>query len=211
MKSRLASLSVALSLSLGAAVPLLSPSVAHAAHEVSGISLEDSTKVGGKELVLSGSGTRIKAGLFKVYVMGLYLSDKKTTAADVLAAQGPKRFKLVMLRELTGEEFGNIFLAAINKNLDKDEKSKLVNQLVKLGEVFETVGGLKKGDVKLGDWVPGTGGSISLNGKVVLPAQPEPLFYNALLRIWFGDKPADEFLKAELLGKPIPKGMQDPS
>lgn len=168
--------------------------------EVSGIKLEDSAQVGGKTLVLNGAGTRIKA-VFKVYAAALYLSEKKTTVADVLAAPGPKRFKLVMMRDLTGEEFGSAFLAGINKNLEKDEKTKFVNQLVKFGEMFETIGGLKKGDVIVGDWVPGTGTVLTLNAKRIVEPMPEPAFYSAILRIWLGNNPVDHLLKPQLLGE----------
>lgn len=177
----------------------LAMSTSTLAADVLGTKLDDTVKVAGKELVLSGAGIRMKA-VFKVYVLGVYLGKKETTAAGVLAAPGPKRFQLVMLRDLSGEEFGSSFLAGINKNLDKDEKSKLVNQLLKFGEVFEAVGGLKKGDVIMGDWVPGSGTVIHLNGKVIIEPQPDPLFYNAILRIWYGDKPADGALKNALLG-----------
>ncbi len=172
----------------------------HAA-ETSGVKLEDTAQVAGKPLVLSGYGTRIKA-VFKVYALGLYLSEKKTTTADVLAATGPKRFKLVLMRDLTSEEFGQALLTGINKNLDKEEKSKYVNQLVKLGDLFEEMtGGVKKGDVVTGDWIPGTGTVFQINGKQVGSALPDPTFYNAILRIWLGNNPADALLKPRLLGE----------
>ena len=170
------------------------------AMDVAGVQLEDTAKVGGKELVLSNAGVRIKV-LFKVYALGIYLNEKKTTVADILGAPGPKRFKLVMMRDVSGEEFGSSFMGAINKNLDKDEKSKFVNQLLKFGEMFETIGALKKGDVILSDWVPGTGTVLLLNGKPIVEPLPDAQFYSALLKIWLGDKPVDTSLKPVLLGE----------
>ena len=64
----------------------------------------------------------------------------------------------------------------------------------------ERIGGLKKGDVVIGDWVPGQGTVMTLNGKPVTDNISDPLFYNAVLRIWYGDKPADIALKKSLLG-----------
>ncbi len=170
------------------------------AMDVAGVQLEDTAKVGGKDLVLSNAGVRIKV-LFKVYALGIYLNEKKTTVADILGAPGPKRFKLVMMRDVSGEEFGSSFMGAINKNLDKDEKSKFVNQLLKFGEMFETIGALKKGDVILSDWVPGTGTVLLLNGKPIVEPLPDSQFYSALLKIWLGDKPVDTSLKPVLLGE----------
>jgi hypothetical protein len=51
------------------------------------------------------------------------------------------------------------------------------------------------------DWVPGTGLVAELNGKAIGSPIAEPAFYNAVLRIWLGDKPADEALKPLLLSK----------
>jgi hypothetical protein len=185
---------------LAAALGLaLSAAPAHAV-EVSGVKLEDSAKVGGKDLVLCCSGVRVKV-LFNVYALGIYLTEKKNTVADILGIAGPKRFKLVMMRDVSGEEFGSSFMSAINKNLEKDEKSKFVNQLLKFGEMFESIGALKKGDVIVSDWVPGTGTVLTLNGKPIVDPLPDPLFYNALLKIWLGDKPVDTILKPVLLGE----------
>jgi hypothetical protein len=192
MKRFTLSVLTAAALTLSAAMP------AHAV-EVGGVKLEDSMTVAGKNLVLNGAGLRVKA-IFKVYALGLYLPEKKTTTDAILALQGPKRFKIVMLRDLSGEEFGQAFLTGINKNLDKDEKAKFVNQLVKLGDLFEEVGGLKKGDTILGDW-NGSNTVFQVNGKTVGSALPDPAFYNAILKIWLGASPADSSLKPALLGE----------
>jgi hypothetical protein len=50
------------------------------------------------------------------------------------------------------------------------------------------------------DWVPGTGTVMTLNGKSVSEPLPDIGFYNALLKIWLGDKPVDTSLKPLLLG-----------
>lgn len=170
-----------------------------AAVEVEGVKLDDSVKVAGKELKLNGAGVRVRA-VFKVYVMGLYLGDKKKTPADVLAAEGPRRFTLVMLRDVSGADLGEAFMAGLNKNSDKAEKSKLVNQMAKFGEFFSTVEMIKKGDVLTSDWVPGSGTVLTLNGKAMGEALPDIAFYNAILKIWLGEKPADSDLKPALLG-----------
>jgi hypothetical protein len=170
-----------------------------ASAEVEGIKLDESAKVAGKELKLNGAGVRVRV-VFKVYVMGLYLPETKKTVADVLAADGPRRFTLVMLREVSGEDFGEAFMSGIDKNTDKTEKSKLANQLAKFSEIFAKMGALKKGDTLFGDWVPGSGMVMQLNGKPLAEPIPDIAFYNAVLRIWLGDKPADSDLKPALLG-----------
>lgn len=172
--------------------------------EVGGVKIDDSAKVAGKELKLNGAGVRTRA-LFKVYSMGVYLTKKETTVDGVLSAQGPRRITLVMLREVNSDDFGQAFMTGINANTDKTEKGKLVNQMVKLGEIFQAVGSLKKGDTLTVDWVPEKGTLIELNGKSQSDALPDVAFFNALLKIWLGDKPADSSLKPLLLGGKPPE------
>lgn len=168
--------------------------------EVEGIKLDDAAKVAGKDLKLNGAGVRTRFG-FKIYVLGLYLPEKKRTPAEVLASEGPRRFTIVTMREISGEDFGEAFMSGINKNLDKAEKSKIVNQMAKFGEIFAAQGQLKKGDVLISDWVPGSGMVMTLNGKSLSEPIPDVAFYNAVLRIWLGEKPADSSLKPALLGE----------
>ena len=185
-------------LAAAAAMALATPGIGMAA-EVGGVKLEDAVKVAGKDLKLNGAGLRTRA-MFKVYAMGLYLGKKETTVEGILGAQGPRRFNIVMLREVSGEDFGQAFMTGINANTDKAEKGKLMNQMVKLGEIFVNVGGLKKGDSLNVDWVPEKGTLIELNGKSLSDPLPDLAFYNALLKIWLGEKPADSALKPALLG-----------
>lgn len=193
MKAHLTALMTAAALALGAL------STAQAV-EIQGVKMEDTATVAGKSLVLNGAGARIKA-VFKVYVVGLYLTEKKSTPADVQAVGGPKRFKIVFLRDLTSDEFGQAFLTGINKNLEKDEKTKFVNQITKFGDLFTEFDSVKKGDTITGDFTPGVGTTIALNGKQLGSPLPDAGFYNAILRIWIGANPADNLLKPALLGE----------
>jgi hypothetical protein len=45
---------------------------------------------------------------------------------------------------------------------------------------------------------------VLVNGRPESDVINEPEFFNALLRIWIGSKPADEGLKEALLGRPQP-------
>lgn len=169
------------------------------AAEVAGVQLEDTAKVANKDLKLNGAGVRTRFG-FKVYVAGLYLPAKKTTTADILALEGPRRLKLVLMREVNSEDFGQAFMDGLNANSDKAEKAKFVNQTVKMGEIFASIPKLGKGDTITADWIPGVGLNILVNDKKVGETLPGIEFTNAYLRIWLGDKPADSSLKQALLG-----------
>jgi hypothetical protein len=173
---------------------------AQAAIDVNGIKFEDTNKVGGKELKLNGAGMRTKI-VIKVYAAGLYLPEKKTSVADIMKLDGPRRVTLVMARDIPAEDLGKAFMDGINENLDKTEKAKIVGQLGKFGEMFAAVDDIKKGDVLHMDWVPGTGTVCELNGKRIGEAVSDLNFYNAVLRIWLGEKPVDRSLKPALLGE----------
>ncbi|MRV70811.1 lipoprotein transmembrane [Duganella sp. FT92W] len=188
--------------SAAAAVVLAAASFqpALAAVDVAGVKFDDTATVAGQTLKLNGAGLRTKV-IFKVYALGLYLQDKKTNVADVLAAPGARRVHIVVLRELTSEEFGKAFMAGLNDNTDAAERAKIVPQTKQFGEMFASFPGLKKGDALTVDWIPGSGTQCFLNGKPIGPVLPDQAFYNAILRIWIGDKPVDSSLKPQLLGE----------
>jgi molecular chaperone DnaK (HSP70) len=178
---------------LAAALP------AFAAVDVAGVKFEDTATVNGQALKLNGAGLRTKV-IFKVYALGLYLPEKKTTVADILAVQGARRIQIVSLRDLSSEDFGDAFMKGLNANTDQAERTRLLPQTKTFGEMFAAIPGLKKGDVLLVDWIPGTGTVCTLNGKKIGQTVQDVAFYNAILRIWIGEHPADTDLKPKLLG-----------
>ena len=167
--------------------------------EVGGLKFDDTVKVAGKGLKVNGAGVRTRI-VVKVYALVLYLPEKKDTAAGVLESAGPRRFSLGLLREVTGEELGQAFMSGITANTDKAERSKFVNQLAQFGEAFVNIPQAKKGDVINVDWVPDTGTVMTFNGKPIGEPLKDIAFYNAVLKIWLGDKPVDSSLKPQLLG-----------
>ena len=183
---------------LAAACLALAASGANAA-QVSGITFDDSAKVAGQDLQLNGAGVRTKM-IFKVYAAGLYLPKKSAKVADILAMEGARRIKLVMMRELSSEDFGQAFMDGLNKNSSADEKTKLLDQTMQMGRLFAMVSRLGKGDTLHLDWVPGTGTVVSLNGRKLGEPLPDVAFYNAILKIWIGNDPADRSLRTGMLG-----------
>lgn len=169
------------------------------AAEVSGVKYDDTMKVAGKDLVLNGLGIRTKF-IIKVYATGLYLPEKAKTVPEVMKMEGPRRVRLVLMRDVTSDEFGQAFMAGLNHNLDKNEKSKIVTQISKFGEMFALLDALKKGDVLDLDFIPGSGTTCYLNGKRIGEVAPDVAFYNAILSIWLGENPVDTSLKPKLLG-----------
>ncbi|MBX3611851.1 MAG: chalcone isomerase family protein [Hydrogenophaga sp.] len=168
--------------------------------EVGGVPLEDRVTVAGSPLVLNGAGVRYKA-VFQVYTAGLYLSEKADTPDGVLAAPGAKRMTITMLRDIDAAELGKLFSRGMEDNMDRSAFSKLIPGVLRMSQIFAEYKRLNKGDAFQVDWVPGTGTILTVRGQVEGAPFKEPEFFNALMRIWLGPKPADWRLKDALLGK----------
>lgn len=172
---------------------------AFAADKSQQIRFDETVHVGGDDLKLNGYGIRRKL-IFNVYSAALYIKEKKTTVPDVLASSGARRVHLIMMRDVSNEDFGRGFITGIGQNNDRAEKAKWMNQFQRFGELFSSVPELKKGDVLHVDWIPAQGTVLSLNGKQLGEPYPDIAFYNALLKIWLGEKPVDDSLKKAMLG-----------
>jgi hypothetical protein len=170
------------------------------ARVVDGITYDEAVDVAGARLLLNGAGTRYKA-VFKVYTAGLYLSKKAGTLAEVLAVPGPKRLTLTFVREIGSEELGRLFIRGIKSNTPSEEYTRIVGSVMRMSQVFYDARRMKVGEVIDVDWVPGKGALISIRNAPVGEPFPEPEFYNAMLRIWLGQDPADWQLKDALLGQ----------
>ena len=167
--------------------------------EMAGVKFEDAIDQRGSKLVLNGAGIRYKA-VFKVYSAGLYLSKKASTPEEVLAMAGPKRISITMLRDIDSNELGKLFTRGVEDNAPRSEMSKLIPGLLRMSQIFSDQKKLVTGDSFTFEWVPGTGGMLTIKGNLQGEPFKEQEFYTALLRIWLGPNPADWKLKDALLG-----------
>lgn len=168
--------------------------------EVAGVKYDNSLQLANAKLQLNGAGVRYKA-VFKVYTAGLYLGTKAGTPEAVLAAPGPRRLHIVMLRDIDGNELGKLFTKGMEQNTSHEEFAKVIPGIIKMGEIFAQRKRLSSGDSFSIDFVPGTGVTLLVNGKTLAEPIKEPEFFNALMRIWLGKSPADSQLKDALLGR----------
>lgn len=169
--------------------------------EVGGVALADMTKLGGADLLLNGAGIRTRA-VFKVFVGALYLTEKKSAAAEAIAQRGPKRVALHMLRDLTAEQLGGALNDGLAANLSEAERTQFKSQIEELKATMDAVGAAREKSVVTLDYLPDAGIRIAIDGA----PRGKPIagedFYRALLKIWLGDKPVDRSLKAGMLGQP---------
>jgi hypothetical protein len=170
------------------------------AAEVAGVKLEEKDRVANADLVLNGAGLR-KRAFFQVYAAGLYLQEKKTAAADAIAAPGAKRVAMHMLRDVSADQLSGALADGIKENHTDAETKALEPRLQQLIAVMAEIKEAKKGMRITLDWLPAAGTQVTVEGKPAGAPIPGEDFYRALLRIWLGDKPVQDDLKRALLGE----------
>ena len=190
----------ALSLAVLAPAHAQSPSAFGQGTELAGIRYAPTAAVGGSTLQLNGAGIRYRF-VVRVYTAGLYLGTRAATPDAVLAAPGPKRLHVVMLRDIDANELGRLFTRGMQDNAPRDEFVKSIPGTIRMGELFAAKKRLASGESFSVDWVPGQGTTVLINGRPSGEPIKEPEFFNALMRIWLGPNPADAQLKDALLGQ----------
>ncbi len=167
--------------------------------DLEGAKLEDKVQVNKVSLSLNGAGVR-SIMFFKMYVMGLYLTEKSNTEDAVFMNKGEKRIALhVVVGEAKSERFLNGFRKGIENNHNEQEVLLLRERMEAFNDLFDTIKTMKKNDVITMDWQPGSGTHINMNGSELGLIAGED-FFHALLSIWIGAKPVSADLKKGLLG-----------
>jgi Chalcone isomerase-like len=159
-------------------------------------------QVEGKPLMLNGAGTRYKA-IFKIYDVALYTQGKVRSTAELLALPGPKRLQFVAMRDLPSAEIGRLFVRAMTENSPPDVVELQAVSVARLIEVFSSVPKLVSGEPFAMEFIPGKGTTFEIDGKAQGAPVGDADFFAMVMKIWFGDSPADPMLKDALLGIPI--------
>ncbi len=158
-----------------------------------GVDVAETTTLAGQELVLNGVGIR-KKGPFKVYLGALYVGTKAKTSDVILQDQGAKRVQLNILRNLSKKKIVGAIVDGFRANT-----SDMASIQARVDEFINYMDKVKKGDNLQFDFVPEVGTSIIINGenKGTIVGKD---FFDALMKVWLGDNPADPRLKAAMLG-----------
>jgi hypothetical protein len=176
-------------LALAIALPVFAATVAD-------VKLEDSISVNGQNLVLNGAGLR-KKFFIKVYVGGLYLPTKNGNATAIMALDAPRRQVMHFLYSVSKDQMCDAWSEGINDNTP-NASAEVKGAFKTLCSLMEPI---PKGHSLVLTYIPGTGTSVEINGKVkgTLPGKATS---DAILATWIGPKPgpgAD--FKAAVLGK----------
>jgi hypothetical protein len=181
---------------------LLLFSTAAQAAELDGVTLEDRVRVDGQEIQLNGIALRTRFVVFKVYVAGLYLPQKTSSGPTAIDAPGAKRMALVMLRDVSAEQFIESFDVALRNNNNEAQLAEVQAQRDDLFARIRTIGEARKGTEIVLDYLPSSGTMLVVDGAAKGKPMPGEAFYRAILRSWVGENPAQEDMKKALLGQP---------
>lgn len=181
---------LAAALALAVATPAL-------AKKVAGVEFPDTVEVGGQKLTLNGAGLR-KRFVIQVYAGGLYLPAPSGDAASIVASDVPKRVRMVFLRTVTKAQVMDAYREGFEKNSGGPGLKDLLPKLDRIAEAIPAE--LRQGAEMFVTYVPGEGTTVAAagGGKVTVEGKE---FADALFKNWLGASPADESLKAALLGK----------
>ena len=155
-------------------------------------------QLNGSALQLNGKGTRVRL-VFKAYDMALYTTQRAATVPELMALPGPKRLQFTALRELQGTELGRLFLRGMGDNTPSAQMTRHTLATTRLIEIFSGKPKLNPGDTFAMDFVPGKGTQFYIQGQPQGDPVGDDEFFTLVLRIWFGDSPADAKLRDALL------------
>lgn len=161
-----------------------------------GVAVPDRLQLGDKQLVRNGVGVRRATVLnVHVYVGALYLEQRTTETKAALESRRSKLLELHFVRDVSRTEM----LEAIQEGVDKNAGAQLTAAKEHMRSFERYLPDLHKGTVLRLAYTPGRGLEVRANGKL-LGTEPNDAFANLVFRIWLGEHPPDEKLKAQLLG-----------
>ncbi|MCH9648625.1 MAG: chalcone isomerase family protein [Deltaproteobacteria bacterium] len=163
------------------------------AAENAGVSMSDTVVVGSEKLILNGMGLRKKA-IFKVYVAGLYLEEKQSDPAAILAADEKRSLIMHFVRNVGADSICGGWDDGLENNT-AGASAEVKKQFATLCTWMEDV---SDGDRLVFTYVPGEGTEVTVKesskGKLEGKA-----FADALFACWLGSSPPSADFKKGLL------------
>ena len=166
---------------------------------VVGVNVPEQAQSGEQSLVLNGAGAKKMAGIFNVYVIALYLPEKKHSIDEILAESVSKRLVLNFMFDGQSAQLLDATRKLLVENHSEEEFKTLDTGLKEFAAPFDTLKDIKKDDQMAFDYNPKSGIKMSMNGKEFGHVDA-PGFMRAFLKVWLGSRPAQFDLKDRLLG-----------
>jgi chalcone isomerase-like protein len=162
---------------------------------LAGVTLPDTVQVGSATLTLNGLGLRSKYA-FKVYVAGLYVTQKASDPQIILKADAPKRIVMHFLRDVSKSQLTDGFTESFENNTPDAAKTLKAD----IDRLFSALDSVKDGDEVVFTYVPATGTSVAIADKEKLTIAG-PAFGEMMFSVWLGPKPPNAGLKKGILGQ----------
>lgn len=169
-------------------------SASASADQLAGVELPDTIRVGGQSLVLNGMGLR-KRSILKVYVAALYLPERESDPAAILAADTTRRTIMVFRAKMSAGRLCGTW----KKGLLDNTPDPPVEVDAQFGRLCRYMEDMDKGDELSFTYVPGRGTTVEVERRIKgrIPGKD---FADALLACLIGPVPPSEILKQGLLG-----------
>ena len=181
-------------------LPVLLLGLAATAHArtIEGVELaERVTARDGTQLQLHGAGVRDKF-IFDIYVGALYLTSTGQDLDTIMGSNQPARIEMHFLYdEVEAEKLASAWREGFAGNNDREVMDTIGPRLEAFVRLFPTA---VEGDVFAMEYLPGGGTEVTINGEPAGTVEGD-VFFNALLGVFLGPKPADGKLKRGMLGE----------
>lgn len=186
----------ALVLSLAISAMAAAPQTAFYGHK-----FDNTVTVDQQELHLNGVGGRSVPVIFmRVFATALYLPKAAHDPEAIIQMEGAKRIQIRMNYGVAGKEFKKALVRGIEKNHSPEQQAAFAPRTQAFAAIIDSLGKVKSGDVINMDFAPEQGLIISVNGKTAGAAIEGADFYAAVLRIFIGNRPAEQEMKERILG-----------
>ena len=159
-----------------------------------GVEMPNTITVEGTKLVLNGMALRKKV-IFKVYVAGLYLTEKEKDGDKILKEDKMRRTLMHFLRSVGKGKINGAWMDGLKDNTP-DHSPELKKKFDKLCSLMED---MKDGDKIAFSYIPGKGTKVMVKNKFKDFIKGKD-FADALFACWIGPKPGPgEGFKEDLL------------
>jgi hypothetical protein len=162
--------------------------------DLAGVTMPDSIEIGDQTLVLNGMGLRKKA-IIKVYVAGLYLTEKASDAEAILEADSARRTAMEFRFGVSADKMCD----AWKEGLEKNTSDPSDDVRARFDTLCEYQADMEKGELMVYTYVPGKGTEVEIKGESKGTIEGKD-FADALFACWIGPEPPGAAFKKGLLG-----------
>ncbi len=167
------------------------------AKEIGGVEFPESRTVNEQDLTLNGVGAR-KKFFIKVYVAGLYLTNKSSDSTAIIESNDTMSLSLEIVSGLVDKDKMTKAIVEGFDNATGGDTAAIQPKIDQFVAILQE--GVEKQDRFDFDYIADTGIIISKNGEEKATIEGHD-FKQALFGIWLADKPAQKSLKSNLLGQ----------